>query len=41
VEKEPHAGLAEVALPQDLFQQILQRIWRLEPVPGSGERGNP
>jgi hypothetical protein len=29
-------GLAEVALPQDLFRQILQRIGRLEPIPDTG-----
>jgi hypothetical protein len=28
--------LAEVALPQELFRQILQRVWRLEPIPGTG-----
>jgi hypothetical protein len=29
-------GLAEVALPQDFFRQILQRIWRFEPIPDTG-----
>ncbi len=28
--------LAEVALPQDLFRQILERIRRLEPIPDTG-----
>ncbi len=28
--------LAEVALPQDLFRQILQRIRRLGPIPDTG-----
>jgi hypothetical protein len=29
-------GLAEVALLQDLFRQILQRIWRFEAIPDTG-----
>ncbi len=28
--------LAEVAVPQELFRQILQRIRRLEPIPDTG-----
>ncbi len=28
--------LAEVAVPQDLFRQILERIRRLEPIPDTG-----